>query len=206
MRATSCMNSEPAHTSTSLLASATMTPRRIAASVGARPAAPTIPAMTHSAGRSAASTSAAGPLAASMPGPGERLLQRGVSAGSATAAKRAPRRRACSARRAGCGWRSPPRRRTHRGCAAADRRCFARPSRSSRGSSRVASVYSAFVASAGLAAWAAGKRQRADRPGRCRWSHRHASTLAPRSRSATPLPGSPRAARRDDRAAHHAQG
>jgi len=36
----------PAHTSTSLLASATMAPRRIAASVGARPAAPTIAAIT----------------------------------------------------------------------------------------------------------------------------------------------------------------
>ena len=78
----------------------------------------------------------------------------------------------------GCGWRSAPRPRTRRGCAAADRRCFARPSRSNRGSSRVASVYSAFVASAGLAAWAAPRqRQRADRPGRCRWSHRHARTL-----------------------------
>ena len=51
----------PAQTSTSLLAKATMRPRRIAARVGASPAAPTMPAITQSAGRSAASTSASRP-------------------------------------------------------------------------------------------------------------------------------------------------
>ena len=46
-----------------------MAPRRIAAKVGASPAAPTIPAITHSAGRSAASVSASAPQAASIPVP-----------------------------------------------------------------------------------------------------------------------------------------
>ena len=44
-----------------------MRPRRIAARVGSRPAAPTIPAITQSAGRSEASTSAARPHATSIP-------------------------------------------------------------------------------------------------------------------------------------------
>ncbi len=46
-----------------------MTPRRIAARVGASPAAPTIPAITQSAGCSAASISDAGPQALSIPVP-----------------------------------------------------------------------------------------------------------------------------------------
>ena len=76
-RATSCMTRAPAQTSTSLLASATMTPRRIAARVGASPAAPTIPAITQSAGRCAASTSDAGPQAVSIPVPASASFSAG---------------------------------------------------------------------------------------------------------------------------------
>ena len=68
----------PAQTSTSLLAKATMRPARTAARVGASPAAPTMPAITQSAGRSAASTTASGPHADLDPGAGQRLLQRGI--------------------------------------------------------------------------------------------------------------------------------
>ncbi len=67
--ATSRMKRLPAQTSTSLLAKATMRPWRTAARVGSRPAAPTIPAMTQSVGRSAASTTAARPQAVSIPLP-----------------------------------------------------------------------------------------------------------------------------------------
>ena len=52
------MNSAPAQTRHSLLASATVAPRSIAASVGRRPMAPAIAPITQSAGRSAASFSA----------------------------------------------------------------------------------------------------------------------------------------------------
>ena len=58
----------PAHTRHSLLANATMAPRRAAVRVGRNPSAPTIPATTNSAGRAAASSSASTPAAASMPG------------------------------------------------------------------------------------------------------------------------------------------
>ena len=67
--ATSRMKRLPAQTSTSLLAKATMRPWRTAASVGSSPAAPTIPAITQSAGRSAASTRAARPHATAIPEP-----------------------------------------------------------------------------------------------------------------------------------------
>ena len=69
------MNSAPAQTRHSLLASATVAPRSAAASVGFRPAAPLIAAITQSAGRSAASIS--GGLAARRfdAGAGERVLQ-----------------------------------------------------------------------------------------------------------------------------------
>ena len=60
------INSRPAQTSASLLASATMAPRRAATSVDSRPAKPTTAAITHSAGRVAASTTASGPAAASI--------------------------------------------------------------------------------------------------------------------------------------------
>ena len=49
-------SSAPAQTRLSLLASATIAPRRTAASAGARPAAPTMAAITQSAARAAAST------------------------------------------------------------------------------------------------------------------------------------------------------
>ena len=63
------MNIAPAQTRHSLLASATVAPRLAAASVGFSPTEPLTAAITQSAGRSAASTSAASPLAASMPVP-----------------------------------------------------------------------------------------------------------------------------------------
>ena len=53
--ATSAISSAPAQTRHSLVASATIAPRRTAVSVGPRPAAPTIAAITQSAGRAAAS-------------------------------------------------------------------------------------------------------------------------------------------------------
>jgi len=86
-------NNAPAQTKHSLFASATVAPRSAAASVGARLAAPVIAAITHSAGRCAASTIACGPLllrcVSRKPG-----LEFAVSAGSATTAKRAPSSRA----------------------------------------------------------------------------------------------------------------
>ncbi len=54
-----------------------MTPRRIAARVGASPAAPTIPAITHSAGRSAASIRASAPQAVSIPVPASASFSAG---------------------------------------------------------------------------------------------------------------------------------
>ena len=69
------MNSAPAQTRHSLLASATVAPRSTAASVGFSPAAPVIAAITQSAGRCAASIKAPSPAAASMPLPDKRVLQ-----------------------------------------------------------------------------------------------------------------------------------
>ena len=66
---TASINSCPAQTSASLLARATMAPRRAAASVGASPANPTTAAITHSAGRAAASLTASGPAAAVVEDP-----------------------------------------------------------------------------------------------------------------------------------------
>ena len=74
-RRASATKRSPAQTRHSLLASATREPARIAASVGDRPAAPTMPATTTSTGRAAASSTAAAPAAASMPLPGERVLE-----------------------------------------------------------------------------------------------------------------------------------
>src|SRR5215831_10326393 len=69
------MNRPPAHTSVSLLASATMAPRSAAASVGLRPAAPVIAPITHSAGRSAASIKPLSPAATSIPVPASAALR-----------------------------------------------------------------------------------------------------------------------------------
>src|SRR5262252_10143068 len=91
------MNRPPAHTSVSLLASATMAPRSAAASVGLRPAAPVIAPITHSAGRSAASINPLSPAATSIPVPASAALRSPKAAGSATAAKRAPSSRASAA-------------------------------------------------------------------------------------------------------------
>ena len=73
-RRASPMKSSPAQTRHSLLASAMREPARMAASVGASPAAPTIPATTMSTGRAAASSIAAAPAAASMPVPASASL------------------------------------------------------------------------------------------------------------------------------------
>ena len=77
---TASMNISPAHTRHSLLASATLRPCATAASVGLRPAAPMMPAITQSAGRMAASISAAAPAATSMPVPARRSFNAAVAA------------------------------------------------------------------------------------------------------------------------------
>ena len=75
---TACMNMRPASTRHSLLASATRRPCETAASVGRSPAAPMMPATTQSAGRMAASASAAGTRSGLDAGAGETRLQRRV--------------------------------------------------------------------------------------------------------------------------------
>ena len=82
---------------TSLLARATMAPRRIAARVGARPAAPTIAAIDpfgRPPRRLDDRRGAGGCLDGAA---GERRLERAVELRSAITASRAPRRRACAA-------------------------------------------------------------------------------------------------------------
>ena len=69
----------PAQTSASLLASATIAPRRMAASVAARPAAPVIAAMVQSAGSAAAATTCSGPAATSIPVPASASRRRGIA-------------------------------------------------------------------------------------------------------------------------------
>src|SRR6185295_1402055 len=91
------MNSVPAQTRHSLLASASVAPRSIAASAGSRPAAPVIAPITQSAGRRPASVTASGPAAASMPLPESPAFRSPYAVWSATAAKRAPRSRASAA-------------------------------------------------------------------------------------------------------------
>ena len=59
------MNSEPADTRHSLVASATMAPRRTASKVAGRPAAPTIAAITQSLGDGGRADQSLGPAAAS---------------------------------------------------------------------------------------------------------------------------------------------
>src|SRR5271163_1373267 len=84
------MTATPAQTSVSLLASATTRPSRIAANVGARPTAPTIPETTRSAGRLAASSIASSPAAISICRPATPAFRSGYPAGSAIAANFAP--------------------------------------------------------------------------------------------------------------------
>ena len=71
----------PAQTSASLLARATHLPRRIAARVGARPAAPVIAAMVQSASSAAASTTASAPEATCTLRAGQGGAQRGMAGG-----------------------------------------------------------------------------------------------------------------------------
>ena len=136
-RATAAVKTCPAETRHSLLASATRAPCEAAANVGRSPAAPTIAAMTQSAGSSAASTSAAAPPAVLMPVPAKRfpeLAQAGFIADhrelgvvAAGEVRRVPGRSiAPSARRS----RSGP------GCGRRDRACSFRSSLSRRGSVR----------------------------------------------------------------------
>ncbi len=73
--ATAFITREPAQTSVSLLARPMVAPRLIAARVGCNPAAPTIDAITQSAGRAAASTTASWPAAASIPVPDRASLR-----------------------------------------------------------------------------------------------------------------------------------
>ena len=75
------MNRPPAQTRHSLLASATVAPRFAAASVGSSPAAPLIAAITQSAGRSAASTSASRPARRFDAGAGRAVLQFAIGGG-----------------------------------------------------------------------------------------------------------------------------
>ena len=63
----------------------------------ARPAAPVIAAMVQSAGSAAASTTASGPAATSMPVPASASRSAGIAAGSATTARSARSAIACSA-------------------------------------------------------------------------------------------------------------
>ena len=63
------MNTSPAQTRHSLLASATVTPRSAAAIAGFSPAAPLIAAITQFAGRCAASIMALSPAPIAMPVP-----------------------------------------------------------------------------------------------------------------------------------------
>src|SRR3954464_15992152 len=88
------ITSVPAQTSDSLLASASVAPRSIAASEGSRPATPVIAPMTMSAGRRAASATASEPAAASIFEPESSHFSSLWGAGSPTAAKPAPSSRA----------------------------------------------------------------------------------------------------------------
>ena len=73
--ATAAMNTSPADTRHSLLASARRRPCRAASNVGSSPAAPTIAASTQSAGSAAAAMTAAGPAATLVAGPGKQRLE-----------------------------------------------------------------------------------------------------------------------------------
>jgi hypothetical protein len=78
------MKSAPDITSASLLASNTRLPARTAASVGRRPAAPTMAAITTSqSGWAAASSSASGPKRMSMPAASAPSLSRSAAAAAA---------------------------------------------------------------------------------------------------------------------------
>ena len=68
------VNTAPPETRHSLLARAMVAPCLTAASVGSSPSAPTMAAITSSAGRAAASTTACGPAAHSVPLPASMLL------------------------------------------------------------------------------------------------------------------------------------
>src|ERR1044072_5374149 len=90
----------PAQTSDSLLASASVAPRSIAASDGSRPATPVIAPITMSAGRRAASATASEPAATSILEPESSEFTSWQAPRCATPAKRAPSSRGSLARAA----------------------------------------------------------------------------------------------------------
>ncbi len=94
------ISSGPALTRLSLLASARVAPCSSAFSPGASPAAPTMADITQSAGRAAASRSAAGPAAASTPLPASASRRSVRSSSWAVTAISAPKLRASRASRA----------------------------------------------------------------------------------------------------------
>ena len=99
-RFASAISRGPAVTRLSLLASAKVATWASARNPGTRPAAPTIPDMTQSAGRSAASATAASPPAVRVPVPASAARRSGSKAPSAITASSARSARACSASRA----------------------------------------------------------------------------------------------------------
>ena len=118
----------------SLLASATMAPRRAAARVGASPAAPTIAAITQSAGRRGGLDHRLGAGRDLDAGAGQRSLQRAIARGSATTASSRTRRRACSASSStDVAGDQRLDRDSSRVARRSGRPCCGRPSRSSRG-------------------------------------------------------------------------
>ena len=88
------MNSVPAQTRHSLLASATVAPRATAASVGRSPAAPVIAAITQSAGRCSSLDDRIRARGRLDPGSGERVLEFGITFRVGDAATRASSSRA----------------------------------------------------------------------------------------------------------------
>ena len=96
-RAISAMIRSPAQTRVSLLASATTAPRRTAASVASRPAAPTMADITQSAGRAPASATAVAPAATSTPVPLSAAFRSLYLPASPITAWRGRSRFACSA-------------------------------------------------------------------------------------------------------------
>ncbi|OGI44921.1 MAG: hypothetical protein A2V92_02290 [Candidatus Muproteobacteria bacterium RBG_16_65_31] len=104
-RRASSRNRRPAITSGSLFANSTRLPARTAASVGNRPAAPTMAAITIRArGRVAARSRPSTPASTSIGRPASRIFSRSRSAarGSSMAAVTGTMRRHCSNRRSTC--------------------------------------------------------------------------------------------------------
>ncbi len=196
------MTRAPAQTSTSLLASATMTPRRIAAKVGANPAAPTIPAITHSAGRCAASISDCRAACGLDAGSGERLPQRRDN-GRVRRSRQNARPRRAPARPSRAGLRFAVSASTTNASGLRCRRstvfCPIEPVEPRIVTLRIPSLPFVAPAGSGAGGWRPEGETPAEQfiamPERC----------GRRSGSSAPPPGSPQASRRGDREARHAQ-